>query len=77
MRPYQLDPLFAGVGALPGIGPKTVPLYDKLLGDAGLTCEAEGRDVIEMLADLPDLWDVNISGWANDSATSRSTENDW
>ena len=35
MRPYQLDPLFAGVGALPGIGPKTVPLYDKLLGDAG------------------------------------------
>ncbi|MBM3521961.1 MAG: NADH:flavin oxidoreductase, partial [Alphaproteobacteria bacterium] len=44
---------------------------DELLGDAGLTCEAEGRDVVEMLADLPDLWDVNISGWVNDSATSR------
>ena len=24
-----------------------------------------------MLAELPDLWDVNVSGWANDSATSR------
>ena len=24
-----------------------------------------------MLAELPDLWDVNISGWPNDSATSR------
>ena len=25
----------------------------------------------EMLAELPDLWDVNISDWANDSQTSR------
>ena len=24
-----------------------------------------------MLAELPDLWDVNISEWENDSATSR------
>lgn len=40
-------------------------------GPAGLTCEGEGRDVVEMLADLPDLWDVNVSGWPNDSATSR------
>jgi dimethylamine/trimethylamine dehydrogenase len=24
-----------------------------------------------MLAELPDLWDVNISGWSNDSQTSR------
>ena len=23
------------------------------------------------VAELPDLWDVNISGWSNDSATSR------
>jgi dimethylamine/trimethylamine dehydrogenase len=27
--------------------------------------------VIAMLAELPDLWDVNISGWNNDSITSR------
>ena len=27
-----------------------------------------------MLSELPDLWDVNISDWANDSATSRFGE---
>ena len=27
--------------------------------------------MVEMLAELPDLWDVNISEWENDSATSR------
>ena len=48
MRPYQLDPLFAGVGALPGIGPKTVPLYDKLLGDAG-----HGARLVDLLFHLP------------------------
>jgi len=26
---------------------------------------------VEMLADLPDLWDVNVSDWSNDSKTSR------
>ncbi|MDO6731007.1 FAD-dependent oxidoreductase [Marinovum sp. 2_MG-2023] len=39
-----------------------------------LTFDGEGREVIEMLANLPDLWDVNISGWSADSATSRFTE---
>ena len=24
-----------------------------------------------MLAELPDLWDVNVAGWDNDSLTSR------
>jgi dimethylamine/trimethylamine dehydrogenase len=44
---------------------------DELLGDDGLTSAGEGRDIVAMLADLPDLWDVNLSGWENDSATSR------
>ncbi|MEP7131296.1 MAG: FAD-dependent oxidoreductase [Sphingomicrobium sp.] len=44
---------------------------DELIGDAGLTHDGEARDVIEMLAELPDLWDVNISNWPNDSQTSR------
>ena len=44
---------------------------DELLGPKGITSENEGREVIEMLAELPDLWDVNISDWENDSATSR------
>ncbi len=44
---------------------------DELLGEQGLTAEAEGREVIELLAELPDLWDVNVSGWPNDSQTAR------
>ena len=44
---------------------------DELIGDAGLTHDGEARDVVEMLAELPDLWDVNISNWPNDSQTSR------
>jgi len=44
---------------------------DELMGEAGLTHDGEARAVIEMLAELPDLWDVNISNWPNDSQTSR------
>jgi len=44
---------------------------DELLGEGGLTNQGEGHDTVAMLAELPDLWDVNISGWSNDSATSR------
>lgn len=44
---------------------------DELLGEDGITHQGEGHDIVAMLAELPDLWDVNISGWANDSATSR------
>lgn len=44
---------------------------DELLGDEGITHQGEGHDIVAMLAELPDLWDVNISGWSNDSATSR------
>ncbi len=47
---------------------------DELMGEEGLTCDGEARDVVEMLADLPDLWDVNISEWSNDSSTSRFSE---
>jgi len=44
---------------------------DELLGEEGMQASGEGREVVAMLAELPDLWDVNISGWENDSATSR------
>ncbi|MBM3600497.1 MAG: NADH:flavin oxidoreductase [Alphaproteobacteria bacterium] len=47
---------------------------DELLGAEGITAEAEGHDIVAMLADLPDLWDVNVSDWANDSAVSRFAE---
>jgi dimethylamine/trimethylamine dehydrogenase len=44
---------------------------DELIGNSGLTHQGEAYDVVAMLAELPDLWDVNISGWSNDSVTSR------
>jgi len=44
---------------------------DELMGPEGLTSETEGREVLELLGELPDLWDVNISSWYNDSQTSR------
>ena len=47
---------------------------DELMGSEGLSCENEARDVVEMLAEMPDLWDVNISNWDNDSQTSRFAE---
>ncbi len=47
---------------------------DELMGPAGISCDAEGRDFVERLAEVPDLWDVNISDWANDSSTSRFSE---
>jgi dimethylamine/trimethylamine dehydrogenase len=47
---------------------------DELLGEGGITSQGEGREIIEMLAELPDLWDVNVSDWSNDSVSSRFGE---
>lgn len=44
---------------------------DELLGEDGITHQGEGHDVVAILAELPDLWDVNVSGWSNDSVSSR------
>lgn len=44
---------------------------DELLGEDGIQYESDGRDVVATLAEIPDLWDVNISGWDNDSSTAR------
>ena len=49
---------------------------DELRGADGLQAECEGRDVVGMLAEIPDLWDVNVSGWDNDSATARFEPNE-
>ncbi|MEM9330407.1 MAG: FAD-dependent oxidoreductase [Pseudomonadota bacterium] len=43
---------------------------DELLGEAGMN-PAEAEDVVGMLAELPDLWDVNVADWGNDSLPSR------
>ena len=47
---------------------------DELRGDEGMEWDKEGREIIEMLAELPDLWDVNVAEWHNDSQTSRFAE---
>lgn len=44
---------------------------DEMMGTDGMQAEEEGRAVVELLADLPDIWDVNVSGWENDSLTTR------
>ncbi len=45
---------------------------DELHGPHGITSDGEGRDVVSMLAELPDLWDVNLAGsLGNDSKSAR------
>ena len=48
MRPAVLNPLFAPLRSLSGIGPKMAPLYDKLLAPQS----AEAR-IIDLLFHLP------------------------
>ncbi|GGA87714.1 methylamine [Arenimonas soli] len=43
---------------------------EEMLGPGGVEL-AEARDIVAMLAELPDLWDVNVSAWYNDSLPSR------
>ena len=43
---------------------------DELLGEDGMHA-AEAEDIVASLADLPDLWDVNVADWGNDSLPSR------
>ncbi len=49
---------------------------DELIGPDGLQAESEGRDIVAMLAEIPDLWDVNISDWSNDSSSARFEPNE-
>jgi ATP-dependent DNA helicase RecG len=48
MRPSILDPLFASVSVLPGVGPKSALLFDRLLAPPG-----GGARVIDLLFHLP------------------------
>lgn len=47
---------------------------EEFLGPDGLTHDGEGAEVVELLKDLPDLWDVNLSDWSNDSQTARFSQ---
>jgi dimethylamine/trimethylamine dehydrogenase len=43
---------------------------EELLGPGGVEL-AEAKEIVAMLAELPDLWDVNLAAWYNDSVPSR------
>ena len=44
---------------------------DENMGADGMQAHEEGRAVVELLADIPDLWDVNVSNWQNDTVSTR------
>lgn len=43
---------------------------EEFLGEGGVQ-NAEAKEIVHHLADLPDIWDVNVAAWYNDSVTSR------
>ncbi|HEX5756325.1 MAG TPA: FAD-dependent oxidoreductase [Arenimonas sp.] len=43
---------------------------EELLGQGGVTL-SEAKDIVHLIAELPDLWDVNVAAWYNDSVPSR------
>jgi dimethylamine/trimethylamine dehydrogenase len=43
---------------------------EEFLGEGGVH-NAEAKEIVHHLADLPDIWDVNVASWYNDSLTSR------
>ena len=45
-------------------------LIEEMMGETGIS-NAEIRDVVGMLAELPDLWDFTHGTWPDDSGTSR------
>ncbi|WP_434721327.1 FAD-dependent oxidoreductase [Mesorhizobium sp. RIZ17] len=52
-------------------------IVDELFGPEGLRVAEEGIEAISLLAELPDLWDLVVGTWADDSPTSRfASEND-
>jgi dimethylamine/trimethylamine dehydrogenase len=46
-------------------------VVDEQIGTDGEPDMEESRQIVEALAELPDLWDVNVHGWQRDSMPSR------
>src|SRR5262245_32438707 len=57
------------------IGPDTALavrlMVDESLGPGGITSGREGRQVLELLGELPDLWDVQLGHYSVDARSSR------
>ena len=43
---------------------------EEFLGEGGVQ-NNEAKEIVHHLADLPDIWDVNVAAWYNDSLSSR------
>ncbi len=43
---------------------------EEMHGPDGITHDGEGREIIALLAELPDLWDVNVAGTLGDDSKS-------
>jgi dimethylamine/trimethylamine dehydrogenase len=46
-------------------------IIDEMCGPLGLQAHEDGIGAIALLGDLPDLWDIVVGTWADDSPTSR------
>ena len=46
-------------------------MVDELHGPHGITSEVEGRETVALLAELPDLWDVQLGYYPDDARSSR------
>ena len=46
-------------------------ILDEMIGELGMQAHDEGLEVVSMLAEMPDLWDIVVGTWADDSQTSR------
>jgi dimethylamine/trimethylamine dehydrogenase len=47
---------------------------DELLKVPGETLQSEAHEIISMLSDLPDLWDVKSASWTLETASARFSE---
>jgi len=47
---------------------------DELLQVPGETMESEAHEIISMLSDLPDLWDLKSASWVIETASARFSE---
>lgn len=47
---------------------------DELLKVPGAHMESEAHEIVSMLADLPDLWDLKSSSWVVETASARFSE---
>mgnify|MGYP001765618289 CR=1 FL=1 len=52
MRPEILTPLFASLRGLPGVGPKTAALFDRLLDGVGVEA-GQGARIVDLVFHLP------------------------